>query len=64
MLSIDDRRRKHAGERAGDERTGWSTSLSDRDERAAWASMPAAIRNVSRRHGIEKKVPKEAKLEA
>src|ERR1700730_9516397 len=29
-------------------------------QRAACASMPAAIGNASRRHGIEKKVPKEA----
>src|SRR6266436_9797745 len=29
-------------------------------QRAACASMPAAIGNASRRHGIEKKVPKDA----
>src|SRR5438874_10796981 len=29
-------------------------------QRAAWASMPAAIGNANRRHGIEKNVPNEA----
>ncbi len=33
-------------------------------QRAAWASMPVAIGNASRRHGIEKKVPKEATARA
>jgi hypothetical protein len=61
MRAIDDRRREDADEHAGDERSGQRTSpvTEISAQRAACATMPAAIGHASRRLGIEKKVPNE-----
>jgi hypothetical protein len=51
-----DRRRENADKHAGDKRPDWRTSTGNGEisaQRAACASMPAAIGNASRRHGSD-----------
>src|SRR5882762_9429288 len=60
MQAIHDGRYDDTDQQAGDERAGRGICPREGDQRAACAIIPTATGNASRRHGIEKKVPREA----